>query len=255
MLLAAVCATALLFGCGKKDQMPVTTPPETTLPPETTKPPLTDQDLAEKRRNVLRQTLEDFAYELVLPDGRQAKLDSGFGAMEGNRFAYQDVDGDGKEELVLSFSVCSIAEMTLYVCGFDGETVTQELTEFPAVIFYPGGVAVAELSYNQGLAGDDMWPCNVYTYDKDTGVYGQSVTVDGWDRTLGETNYNGESFPEHIDLDGNGYVYLISRDGVTRYLDDGDYETWREAQGLAAEPIEVTYYPVSRDYIRAAFSS
>lgn len=255
MLFAALCAAALLFGCGKKDQMPVTTLPEATLPPETAKPPLTAEELAEKRRRELRQTVEDFAYELELPDGRQARLDSGFGAMEGNRFAYQDVDGDGEAELVLSFSTCSIAEMTLYVCGFDGESVTQELTEFPAVTFYPGGVAVAELSHNQGLAGDDMWPYNVYTYDKDTGVYGQSVTVDGWDKALAETNYSGESFPEHIDLDGDGYVYLISRDGVTRYLDGPDYEAWRKDQGLAADPLEVTYYSVSRDNIRAAFSA
>lgn len=254
MLLAVLCAAVLLVGCGKKEQPVFTSPPDTTQPSETAKAPLTAEELAEMRRRVLRQTVEDFAYELVLPDGRQARLDSGFGAMEGNRFAFQDVDGDGAEELVLSFSTCSMAEMALYVCGFDGESVTQKLVEFPAVTFYPGGMAVAEMSHNQGLAGDDMWPYHVYTYDRDTGAYRQSVTVDGWDRTLAETNYNGEPFPEHIDLDGDGYVYLISRDGVTRYLDGPDYEAWREDQGLAADPLEVTYYPVSRDNIRAAFN-
>lgn len=255
LLFAAVCAAALLVGCGKKEMPTVTASPETTQPSETTKPPLTAEELAEKRRRELRQTVEDFAYELMLPDGRQARLDSGFGAMEGNHFAYQDVDGDGEKELVLSFSTCSMAEMTLYVCGYDGESVTQELVEFPSVTFYPGGMAVAEMSHNQGLAGDDMWPYHVYTYDKETGTYSQSVTVDGWDRTLAETNYNGEPFPEHIDLDGDGYVYLVSRDGVTRCLDGPDYEAWRKNQGLAAEPLEVTYYSVSRDNIRAVFSA
>lgn len=254
MLFAVVCAAALLAGCGEKEPRAVTSPPETAQPSETAKPPLTAEELAEKRRQVLRQTVEDFAYELELPDGRQARLDSGFGAMEGNHFAFQDVDGDGEKELLLSFSTCSMAEMALYVCGFDGESVTQELVEFPTVTFYPGGIAVAELSHNQGLAGDALWPYYVYTYDKDTGAYSQSVTVDGWDRTLAETDYNGELFPEHIDLDGDGYVYLISRDGVTRYLDGADYEAWKKDQGLTAEPLEVTYYSVSRDNIRAVFS-
>lgn len=254
MLFAAVCAAALLVGCGKRDAPAPSTLPETARPSETVKAPLTVEELAEKRRQVLRQTVEDFAYELELPGGRQARLDSAFGAMEGNHFAFLDVDGDGEEELVLSFSTCSMAEMTLYVCGYDGENVTQELVEFPAVTFYPGGIAAAEMSHNQGLAGDDMWPYHVYTYSKDTGTYLESVTVDGWDKGLAETNYNGELFPENVDLDGDGYVYLISRDGVTRYLDGPDYEAWRKDQGLAAEPLDVTYYSVSRDNIRAVFS-
>jgi len=255
VLFAAVWVATLLLGCGKKEAPTAATLPETTLPPETTQTPLTAEELAEKRRQVLRQTVEDFAYELELPDGGKARLDSGFGAMEGNHFAYQDVDGDGEEELVLSFSTCSMAEMTLYVCGYDGEGVIQELVEFPAVTFYPGGMAVAEMSHNQGLAGDAMWPYHVYTYDRDTGAYRQSVTVDGWDKVLGETDYNGEPFPENVDLDGDGYVYLVSRDGVKRYLDGPDYEAWREAQGLTAEPLEVDYHPVTRDSIRAVFSS
>ncbi len=246
----------LLSGCGKKEAPNATTLPDTqtTQPSETARPALTAEELTEKRRQVLRQTLEDFAYELELPDGRKAHLDSGFGAMEENHFAFQDVDGDGEEELVLSFSTCSMAEMTLYVCGCDGESVTQKLVEFPAVTFYPGGMAVAEMSHNQGLAGDDVWPYHVYSYDKDTGTYLEGVTVDGWDKNLAETNYNGEPFPENVDQDGDGYVYLISRDGVTRYLDGTDYEAWRETQGLAAEPLDVDYYRVTRDNIRAVFS-
>lgn len=254
LLVAMVCAAVMLFGCGKKDYPTETTLPETTLPLETAKPPLTAEELSEKRRRALCQTVEDFAYELVLPDGQQARIDSAFGAMAGNSFAFQDVDGDGEEELVLSFSTCSMAEMALYVCGFDGENITQELREFPAVTFYPGGVAVAELSHNQGLAGETMWPYSVYTYDRTTGTYSQSVTVDGWDRTLAETDYSGEPFPENVDLDGDGYVYLISRDGVTRYLDSVDYEAWRETQGLTAEPLNVAYFPVTRDNIRGVFS-
>lgn len=243
----------LLSGCGKKEE----TVPPVTETQKSSEPTLSREGLEGNRMRVYQEVLENFAYEHLFPDGRKANLDSAFGAMEGNSFALQDVDGDGTEELLLSFSTCPMAEMSLYVCGYDGETgtVTVKLLEFPAVTFYPVGVAAAELSHNHGMAGDAMWPYTVYTYDPEKGTYLPGASVDGWDRTLGETDYNGKPFPEKVDADKDGYVYLISRDGATRYLDGGDYEAWRETQGLAAEPLNITYYAVTRDNIRSVFSS
>lgn len=253
--IAVMCFAAVLSGCGKKEVPAVTTVPEATQPPAAAQPRLTEEELEKKRLRAYCQTVENFAYEQRLPDGRQAQLDSGFGAMEGNYFALYDVDGDGTEELVLSFSTCPAAEMALFVCGYDGlaGAVTQELTEFPAVTFYPGGVAVAEASHNQGMAGEGLWPYTVYTYDPEKGAYRLAAAVDGWDKSLGDTGFSGEPFPENVDLDKDGYVYCVSRDGVTRYLDGEDYESWRSSQGITGEPLPVEYLAVTRENIQAAF--
>lgn len=242
----------LLSGCGKKEEAA----PPVTETQKATAPTLSREASEGSRMRVYQEVLENFAYEHLFPDGSQVPVDSAFGSMEGNHFAVADVNGDGEEELLISFTAGPMAAMILYVCGYDGDTgsVTVELREFPAVTFYPGGAAAAEMSHNHGMAGDKMWPYTVHTYDPEKGTYLPGASVDGWDRTLGETDYNGEPFPEKVDGDKDGYVYLISRDGATRYLDGGDYEAWRETQGLAAEPLNVEYHAVTRDNIREAFS-
>ena len=249
IFLIAVCL--LLSGCAKKPSVETTVP--ATAP--VTAPSTLSREAARKNRmGAYREAVENFAYEHVFPDGSAAPVDSAFGSMEGNYFALDDVDGDGEAELLISFTAGPMASMVLYICGYDEDTgaVTVKLTEFPAVSFYAGGYLEAQLSHNQGLAGDAVWPYTLYAYKN--GSFESVAFVDAWDRTLAEQDGSGQPFPADQDTDGDGIVYLVTQDKTTKVLDKGDYESWRASLLGKDEPLPVTYYSVTRDNIRQAFN-
>lgn len=248
IFLIALCL--LLSGCGKR------APEETAAPaaaPTTAPAALSRETVRKNRMAVYRETVENFAFEHVFPDGSTVPVDSAFGAMEGNYFALADVDGDGEEELLISFSTGPTVSMELYVCGYDEETgnVTVKLTEFPGVTFYPGGFAAAALSHNQGLAGDALWPYVLYAYEK--GSFERTAVVDAWDISMAEQDDAGNLFPAGKDMDGDGIVYLVTQNGRTEVLDGGDYNSWRASLFDPEQPQTVDYRAVTRDNIRQAF--
>lgn len=249
ILLLAVCL--LLGGCGKKPPAETTAP---VAPARTTAPTLSRETVLKNRMGSYRETVENFAYEHRFPDGSAVPADSAFGSMDGNFFAVADVDGDGEKELVISFTAGPMASMALYVCGFEENTgkVTVLLTEFPSVSFYPGGFLEAQLSHNHGLAGDSFWPYTLYA--REGGSYESIAFVDAWDVSLARVDGTGKPFPADIDADGDGIVYLVTRDGETKTLDGKDYASWRSSILGQGEPIPVSYYAVTRDNIRQVFN-
>ena len=248
IFLIAVCL--VLSGCAKK------VPEEAAVPvtAQTAAATLSRETVRKNRMGAYREAVENFAYENRFPDGSTVPADSAFGSMEGNFFALEDVNGDGETELVISFTAGPMAAMTLYVCGFDEDTekLTVALTEFPAVTFYPGGFAEAQLSHNHGLAGDALWPYTLYAWN--SGSYEPIAWVDAWDRAMAEADSAGKAFPADADADGDGVVYLVTQDGKTRTLDGPDYESWHSSLLGQDEPLPVTYYSVTRDNIRQAFN-
>lgn len=248
IFLIAVC---LLFsGCAKKPSEENTAP---ATAPQTAPPTLSRETAGKNRMGAYREAVENFAYEHVFPDGSAAPVDSAFGSMEGNYFAIDDVDGDGERELLISFTAGPMASQVLYICGYDeaAGAVTVKLTEFPAVSFYEGGYVEAQLSHNQGLAGDAVWPYTLYQYQN--GSFASAAFVDAWDVTLAEQDSSGQPFPADKDTDGDGIVFLVTQDETTKVLDGRDYESWRASLLDPDEPIPVTYYSVTRDNIREAF--
>ena len=237
-------------GCAKKPSEENTAP---ATAPQTAPPTLSRETAGKNRMGAYREAVENFAYEHVFPDGSAAPVDSAFGSMEGNYFAIDDVDGDGERELLISFTAGPMASQVLYICGYDeaAGAVTVKLTEFPAVSFYEGGYVEAQLSHNQGLAGDALWPYTLYQYQN--GSFASAAFVDAWDVTLAEQDSSGQPFPADKDTDGDGIVFLVTQDETTKVLDGRDYESWRASLLDPDEPIPVTYYSVTRDNIREAF--
>lgn len=82
----------------------------------------------------------------TLPDGTPLDY-NGTEEAEKNSFAPCDVDGDGKEELLLHWSNASVQEWQ---------------NTFSA--------AAADWTHNQGLSGR-IWPQNHYQYNKETDAY------------------------------------------------------------------------------------
>ena len=148
-----------------------------------------------------------------------------------------------------------MAGMTEVVFGYDGETVYEELSEFPSLTFYDNGIVEAGWSHNQGLAGR-FWPYEVYRWDREKDVYRHFGGVDAWDRSLREENYDGEPFPADADADGDGFVYYILPDGWNGQYDmpavDGqDYENWRSAYLDGAKEVEILRSGLTEENIAA----
>ena len=114
----------------------------------------------------------------LLPDGRPLDYRDEEETQK-NSFAICDVDGDGKEELLLKWTAACVAGMGEFVYGCDGEECYLELNEFPEVRYYKNGSASADWSHNQGLAGR-VWPQNYYRYDPERDVYESYGSMDAY---------------------------------------------------------------------------
>lgn len=204
-------------------------------------------------RKAFAVILENIYTNHIFPDGKDYGYDD-FSDISSNTFAVYDIDGDGKEELLINYTTTSMAGMVAAIYDYDSEsdTVTEEFLEFPALKFYDNGIIEAEMSHNQGLAGD-FWPYRLYQYSRDTDTYIQVGIVDAWDKSLSETDFEGNPFPAEIDSDGDGIVYYIMTDGTYELntpLDEEEYNQWRDSYVGESAPVEVPFKNLTRDNIK-----
>lgn len=174
-----------------------------------------------RRREVYEKVIADILDNHVWPDGSEVVFDDNLSL---NHYSIADVDGDEREELVISFGTAPMAWMqeVIYDYDIEREELRTQILEFPGMILYNNGVIRADSSHNQ--TDSDFWPFMLYCYDPEEDIYAPVGEVVAWDK---EISPNG--FPDEADADGNGRVFAIS-DG-TEYpqefnLDDADYEEW-----------------------------
>lgn len=220
--------------------------------PQPAEPPASDQ-AASPETAAFRAALERFETEHLLPDGSDSAYDESFGPLSDNRFAVYDVDGDGADELIFSYTTAPEAGKLELVYGLDASTgaLTAELTEYPALTYLSNGMIRAKWSHNQGLAGDAHWPYTLYAYDAAGNRYVVLATVDTWDRAVSETNFEGQSFPAELDTDQSGVVFFLTQEGVTRTLSQTDYTAWLEETLGGAEEVSLPYLPMTAENIAA----
>ena len=205
-------------------------------------------DTNSARREAFAALLRTAHDDLTLPDGTALGGNS-TEEIEGNLFTVFDVDGDGREELILIWSNTITAGMTELVYGYDDASgdVLEELREFPGVIFYNNGIAEAPWSHNQGLAGD-FWPYNLYQYSAAAGKYESAGSVDAWD-----SGYDSNSFPQDVDADGSGMVYYLlppNWDGhYNTPVDDAEYAQWRDSFLKGADFLDLSFVPLTAENI------
>ena len=196
--------------------------------------------------------LETLIQNNILPDGTEAPELSGDMAL--NKFAICDVDDDGKEELILIYTNTYTAGQTGYVFAYDPETkqLHTELREFTCLTFYDNGVIKALWSHNQGRAGSDFWPYNLYQYAPETDSYALVGMVDAWDKRYPGTNDPDDVFPSHIDKSGTGFVYYIMKDrqyDTSHPVDASEYNAWINTYVENASEIEIQYMDLTEENV------
>lgn len=198
--------------------------------------------------------LQGLYTEHVFPDGSDSGYAPSFGEIFENQFAVCDVDGDGSDELILSFSTAPMAGMRETVYGYDASAgkLTEELTEFPGMTYYDNGMVQAGWSHNQGLSNGDFWPYTLYTYDAGADCYQEIARVDSWDKSIAETDDQGRAFPTDVDAKGDGVVYLLTEgEESTKTISQEDYDQWRtDKLGTAAE-LTIPFQPLTQENLSA----
>ena len=217
--------------------------------PETPQP--TQQDRAPMLA-AYQGALETLLNEHRFPEDTESRTFFG-STPSSDQFAVFDVDGDGRDELILSYSDTSMAEMGISIYDYDAEQdcLVLELSEFPALTFYDNGVIQASWSHNQGLAGE-FWPYTLYQYDKDADCYNPVGMVDAWDGTMFPEDFEGNPFPEEVDVSHSGSVYYIMDYGTYEAdhpVDEGEYQSWREGFLQGAGELTVPYQDLTEENI------
>lgn len=177
------------------------------------------------------------------------------GDISADRFAIWDVNGDGRNELITQTNAAPMAGQVETVYDADGNKL---LAEYPLMTYYDNGYAKAGWSHNQGLAGDKLWPYTLLRYDADAGKYVRVAAVDGWDKSIRDTDlsYDGTviPFPDDVDRDGDGFVYyIIEEEGgyapvYGEPMDYAEYAQW-VARYLGANTVRVHYASLSQENI------
>lgn len=202
--------------------------------------PLTEMD--KEIKAAYAYVLWDMYNNHVMPGGEDVNDEiNEFSDIEENEFAVYDIDGDGQVELDIKLTSASMAGMREKIYSYNDYTgeLEVEFFEFPACRYYEGGFIQADISHNQGLAGD-FWPYTLYQYNQETDRYDGIAYLDAWDHNYFEKDYDDNPFPSEYDVDGDGLIYYISDEnnngeGVTP-VDGPEKDAWlKEKMGDAKE--------------------
>lgn len=187
-----------------------------------------------------------------------SSLEDGFGEMRDNSFAVTDIDGDGREELIISYANASMAGMFEVIYDYDPQSgqLRQEFLNFPSNTYYDNGVIVAQASHNHSR-GEDFWPIDLYRYRAESDTYEWIGHVDTWSRNWYET-FDGEEnkpFPEELDADGDGILYNIQDESLAAVTYDyedyrynaADYEAWYQEIMAGAKEVPLDRKPMEYD--------
>lgn len=207
--------------------------------------------LPDETRSAFGVVLRNLLYGDTLPDGTRADV---IGELAENRFAVADVDGDGREELVVLYSTSTMAGMGGFVVGCDPVTgeVHLELVEFPAFTFYDNGIVKVDSSHNQTFGA--MWPYALFVYNGETDSYDWLASAQADDRAAMEQAGKGADYPAQADTSGSGTVYtmIFADDPNTEVLwDKTEYDPWLAETLGDGRPLELTYESLTAENIAA----
>lgn len=192
----------------------------------------TNQALYEARiRHQYGGILSQIIAAWQLPDGEldTSSLNDGFGKMADNHFAVTDIDGDGREELIVRYTNACLAGMMEIIYDYDPASgaLKRELTVWPSLTYYNNGIIKVEASHNDSRG--EFWPYALYQYQANTDAYLQIGEVSSWDKELVAEWNDGQPFPDKLDTDGDGTLFCIKKEGEGEFY-RRDYEDFKYDQ-------------------------
>ena len=208
--------------------------------------------LSEEAKSAYHSVLYDIYFNHLFPDEKSYGFLADADISE-NEFAICDVDQDGSQELLITYTTTDEAGKTEFIYDFVSalDTVREEFLEYPLLTFYDNGYIEAGWSQSQGLSGADFQPYTLYQYDSGSDTYVAAAQVDAWERSVSETDEEGNGFPEEIDAGGAGIVYYITPDGEEpgEPVDQAEYEAWTASWRGEAREMEIPWMKLTEENI------
>lgn len=210
-----------------------------------------------KTRHYYADILSELLFAGKLPDIEVDVTDDFYDTIEDNVFAITDIDNDGREELIICYSTTYMAGMfeVIYDYNPDINQLKQQFLKFPALTYYDNGMIKAEASHNHTRG--EFWPYALYQYQSDKDTYEMVAYVDTWYKEYADSFGEGQSFPDELDVDGDGILYNIQIGDNPGYdyadykYNESDYEAFYQSvmqsaltDGTADE-IQIDYVPLT----------
>lgn len=217
-------AGLLLSGCSQLIPNQSTLPSFEPTDPQVTAAPPTEAD-TQPMLEAYQAALEGLCYEHIWPDGSDCGFDSSFGSIETNQFALADVDGDGEQELVISFTTACMAGMEMRIYGCENGQIVEKLSLFPSATVYDNGRLKGLASHNHSMSMD-FWPYALYRYDPAANRYQLIATVSGWEKEYYPSDFEDHPFPDEKAEDG--MVYRVEQNGAVLVLSPSEFADWEK---------------------------
>ncbi len=203
------------------------------------------------------RVLENLLNNSILPDNSDGT--GIFSDMADNTFAVADVDGDGREELVLLTRPNIYAGYRGYILEYYNNALVIQHSGFPSFTFYSNGAFAEDDSHAQGSWTSQFWPHSIYRYLPGSDSYELAGHVGAWEKVISDINPESlPPFPTEKDVSRAGILYYItpaedmgptftgySKDAV----DQSVYLAWLEPILGDARPLELDYLPLTEENI------
>ena len=201
-----------------------------------------------KAEEVYLYHLDHFVATGELPGGQMVEV-LGYGEGDWtNRYAICDIDGDGRNELIIRIADTIMASITENIYAYDeeGDALIEELWASPVCYYYKDGLAIESgWSHGTGAENDDFWPYNAFVYEPETDIYILAGFASQYDLSVMKEKGWEDQFSAEADADGNGIVYDLSDGENLRTVDDAEYEAWRSEVLGTGDPVELPWIPMS----------
>lgn len=128
--------------------------------------------LSDAGKSAYRSVLEDIYYNQQFPNGLE--LDYNGADLSENKFGVYDIDGDGRDELLIAYTTASTDSQMFLIYDFVEalDAVHEEFTGYPAATFYDNGVVRADWSQDPStVEGSDFQPFTLLVYDEGENTY------------------------------------------------------------------------------------
>ena len=202
----------------------------------------------DKAEEVYLYYLDRFATTGEMPDGTEIEV-LGYGEGDWtNRYAICDIDGDGKNELIIRIADTIMASITENIYAYDeeGDALLEELWASPVCKYYKDGLAVESgWSHGTGAENEDFWPFNAFVYDPETDTYELAGFASQYDLSVMKEREWDDRFPAEADKNGNGIVYDLSDGEDLQTVDDDVYQAWRDSVLGTGTPIDLPWHDIS----------
>ena len=208
------------------------------------------------------KALEEMLVKRTLPriEGEPANRLAG---EEGNvnaqplNYALLDVNGDHKQELMLSY-VKDDEEYTevmeAYVFDPASESFQRLFSSHTPVRLFPNGVMETDAQEEVTLSGRERSRM-ITRYDPETREYGVLGTVEPWDLRAFPGRFGEDAFPDAVDENKNGIMYFLydaDGSGGETPVDEETKNKWTEKL-TGGEEILVEWKSLTKENIDAEF--